>query len=372
MAAAIAMKRNGRPGWQQLLLAFLLTVCSALANSHDSGYASLALDLTAPDYPLLSVELDVTDLELAVGLDSDGDGVVIWQEYIGRRRAIEQYLVKVVHFRSASGSCTLIPEHRVSGVRPTVIPSVVSVFSLKCGEDTHQSLTVSNQLLTNIDSRAKTLLTITAAGFHKSMLLGTGETTITINSPQRMEAAAAFITEGIKHIVGGVDHLVFLLVLLLPAANRGAIRQRVVAIAGVITAFTLAHSITLALSVFGYLGLPSRTAELVIAGSVVMAGVINCANPQHRISWLMAYSFGLIHGFGFAGALGELVGTGSISWLHLAAFNLGVELGQLAIMLLSLPLLVWLGSKIDYSRYVVQSLSLLVVVTGCFWVIERW
>lgn len=359
--------------WQsRLWLALLLIAYTALANSHDAGYGLLALDFTGEDNPQLSVELDVPELELAVGMDTDGDGAVSWREYLSRRTAIEQYIVSAVSFRSATRRCSLTPQRSASGIRPTAIPSVSSVFTLNCAEDARQAITVNNQLLTTIDRRAKTLFTVTTASSQTSMLLGAGETTISIQSSGVMVAVAGFIAQGLEHIVGGLDHLAFLLVLLLPAANRGSVRERVVATAGIITAFTLAHSITLGLSVFGYLGLPAKTAELVIAGSVVMAGVINSVKPRHQISWLMAYSFGLIHGFGFAGALVDLAGSGNISWLHLAAFNVGVELGQLAIMLLTLPLLVWLGSKLDYSRVVVPTLSLVIALTGCFWMIQRW
>ena len=140
---------------------------------------------------------------------------------------------------------------------------------------------------------------------------------------------------------------------------------------GIITAFTVAHSVTLALSSWGFLGLPARTAEVVIAASVVLAAVMNCVSPKHQLSWFIAYSFGLIHGFGFAGALAELAGTGSLPWYHLLAFNLGVELGQIALMLIILPLLVLLGSRINYSRYVVRTLSTLVAVVGVLWMFER-
>lgn len=360
-----------RQWFQQLSLAVLLVVFSMAANSHESGFVTLQLQLGTADQTRFSVELDVLELELAVGLDADGDGSIVWQEYRQRRDAIEQYIVGSISLLSATEPCLLSADRNSSGIRQGRIASVLTAFTVSCAQPL-QSLTVQNRLLADIDSNAKAVLTISsAAGQQQTRLLETGETTVAVDQLSVWSSIVSFVVVGVEHIIGGLDHLAFLLLLLLPAAKQGGGKQRLLAMTGIITAFTVAHSVTLALSSWGYLGLPARIAEVVIAASVVLAAVMNCVSPKHQLSWFIAYSFGLIHGFGFAGALAELAGTGSLPWYNLLAFNLGVELGQIALMLITLPLLVLLGSRIDYSRYVVRTLSTLVAVVGGVWMLER-
>jgi hydrogenase/urease accessory protein HupE len=187
-------------------------------------------------------------------------------------------------------------------------------------------------------------------------------------SPQR-ESFGSFVLLGIEHIVLGFDHLLFLAGLLVLG------RQWKYLIA-VITAFTIAHSITLVLSALGLIYLQGSLVEACIAASIVYVAIENLwliyKNQQPKWRWLLAFLFGLLHGFGFAGALRE---TGIISGenllIPLVGFNIGVELGQLAITALLLPpFLVILKNQL-MRRWLPSSISCVVGIFGLYWLVDR-
>lgn len=192
-----------------------------------------------------------------------------------------------------------------------------------------------------------------------------------------------FVRLGIEHILTGYDHVCFLIGLLLvgvigrprgrawqtqPVA--GALRYTV----GIVTAFTVAHSITLAAAALGLVELPGRLVESVIAASIVYVAIENLINPEARYRWALTFGFGLIHGLGFASVLGNLLPPDE-AIVPLLSFNLGVELGQLGIVIVLVPVLHLLSSRVlgasDYRRYAVTAGSGAIAVLGTIWLIER-
>ena len=170
-----------------------------------------------------------------------------------------------------------------------------------------------------------------------------------LGEQKRWATIGLFTKEGAKHIWEGLDHLLFLLTLLLPGlmlvkpADISSASDKTAAwkfALKVITAFTVAHSITLACSVFGWISLPDRFIESVIALSIMVSAALNLQNRFFFSHWKLAFVFGLIHGMGFANGLKEL-GLSSMYFLEtLFAFNLGVELGQLsAVVLVAVPVI---------------------------------
>jgi len=175
-----------------------------------------------------------------------------------------------------------------------------------------------------------------------------------------------FLILGVEHILTGYDHVVFLLALLL---TGGAFWNT----AKIITSFTLAHSITLALAALDIVRIPSSVVEPLIAISIVYVGVENLLRSDLRWRWLLTFAFGLVHGFGFASVLRELgVGAAGVGVaVPLVSFNLGVELGQVGIMLLVLPLIWKLRSQPFFVLRCVPACSLLVTVVGGYWLLQR-
>lgn len=178
----------------------------------------------------------------------------------------------------------------------------------------------------------------------------------------------AFLKLGVEHIWTGYDHLLFLFALLVVCRTFRSI-------VAIITCFTLAHSLTLALATFELVALPGRVIEPLIAASIVFVGLENLwrRGEEPRGRWALTFAFGLIHGFGFAGVLRELGlgAAGSGVALPLFTFNLGVELGQIAIAAVVLPLVWRLRRHEAFVRRGVPALSALVAAAGLYWLVER-
>ena len=204
-----------------------------------------------------------------------------------------------------------------------------------------------------------------------------------LGETKRWSTIGLFTKEGAKHIWEGTDHLLFLLTLLLPGlmltirqpdpngvlpANTRAAEKFALK---VVTAFTLSHSITLAFSVFGWVSLPDKLIESLIALSIVISALLNLQTRFHISHWKLAFVFGLIHGMGFANGLKEL-GLSSMYFLEtLFAFNLGVELGQLsAVIVVSVPVLL-LARKAESKQLVLQYGSIGVLLTSIVWLAQR-
>jgi HupE / UreJ protein len=139
----------------------------------------------------------------------------------------------------------------------------------------------------------------------------------------------------------------------------------------VVTAFTLAHSITLSLAALGLISLPSRLVESAIAASVIVAALSNLRGAVEGRRWIMAFIFGLIHGFGFASVLADLGLPQGALVLALVGFNVGVELGQLAIVLVFLPVAFWLRSTRFYQVGVLRVGSIIVALLAAWWLVQR-
>jgi hydrogenase/urease accessory protein HupE len=177
----------------------------------------------------------------------------------------------------------------------------------------------------------------------------------------------AFLGLGVEHILTGYDHLLFLFALLVVCRNLRSILT-------VISCFTVAHSITLALAVLEIVRLPGRIVEPLIAASIAYVGVENLVQGESpRWRWLITLSFGLIHGLGLADALQEFgIGSpGSGIVLPLVGFNLGVEIGQLSVAAIILPTLWCLRKHPAIMHRLVPVCSMSIVIAGSYWMIER-
>jgi hydrogenase/urease accessory protein HupE len=217
----------------------------------------------------------------------------------------------------------------------------------------------------------RTLLTVRAAGgelLAERMLDGPNsdlEVDLTVGRPGAV-AAVQFFGLGITHILGGYDHLLFLAALLLGVRRLGDVVKTV-------TAFTVAHSLTLGLAVLDLVHLPAAVVEPMIAVSIVFVGLENLVREQMESRWKLTFAFGLVHGFGFAGALQELGvgGRGMDVVKALGSFNVGVETGQIAVALVLWPLVRRLSTWSVQRFHLAPACSVLVVAAGVYWLVER-
>ncbi len=196
----------------------------------------------------------------------------------------------------------------------------------------------------------------------------------TAPAPSAVEVSAlptfwGFLKLGVEHIWTGYDHLLFLFALLVVCRTFRSI-------VAIISCFTVAHSVTLGLATLHIVSMPARWVEPLIAASIIYVGLENLwrRGEEPRGRWALTFAFGLIHGFGFASVLRDLgvgnAGSEGIA-VPLFSFNLGVEVGQIAIAVAVLPLLWWLRKREGFVRKGVPALSAVVAAAGLYWLLER-
>jgi hypothetical protein len=179
-----------------------------------------------------------------------------------------------------------------------------------------------------------------------------------------------YLLLGIEHIFTGYDHLAFLFGLLLVSSARG-LRGGARDIFGIVTAFTIAHSLTLIAAGLSLVQLPSSFVEPAIAATIFYVALENLLIAAPRYRWLLTFGFGLLHGFGFASVLSEIGLPKSALVLSLVSFNIGVELGQLSVVAVAAPLLLYLVPNWGLSAKVRRDGSLLLLLFALFWFAER-
>jgi hypothetical protein len=366
------------PAFFAATIALLCTATTALAHDIAPSY----LTVTRPDSEaglLLRWELPLAELRWTVDLDADGDGTIAREEVAARRMAIGALAVESLEVTRGQAACTLTPSGLTASRHADADYAAVELRAA-CPDD--GPLRIDNRMFFGDHPTHQLLLDVTTeAGRFTSALSPLAMSWSQPRTASWLGTLGEFLRHGIWHIWIGYDHIAFLTLLLLPsvlrndsgrwqvASNpRAVIRELVL----IVTAFTLAHSVTLGLAATGTVSLPTRPIEIAIALSIVIAGLLNLAPRISRLRLPLAFAFGLVHGFGFANALAEL-GAGGVPLVPmLAGFNLGVEVGQLAIVAVVLPLLLWLRRLPLYPRRLMPAASLLTAIAGAIWVMERW
>ena len=363
------------------LLAIVLLALAGSAHAHKPSDSYLSVTVTGGQ---VSGRWDIAlrDLDFAIGLDADGDGRITWGELRARHADVAAYASARLGVQADGRACTLkvgeqLVDDHTDGAY-TVLP-----LALACPVTTPRTLTLGYRLFADLDPQHRGLLKLTINGATRTAILGPQAPT------QSFELAAPasgwqqlldYSREGVWHIWIGYDHILFLLSLLLPAVGLWKSRRWTPVerfgtafydVLRIVTAFTLAHSITLSLAALGLVSLPSRWVESAIAASVVLAALNNVWPVFHGRRWMVAFAFGLIHGFGFASVLADLgLPQGALA-LALLGFNLGVEVGQLAIVAVFLPTAYLLRRSAFYRRVVLLGGSLVIAALALVWLAER-
>jgi len=328
-------------------------------------------------------DIALRDLDFALGLDGDRDGAITWGEVRSKHAAISSYALSRLTLGPANAPCVPVVGAQMIDNHSDGAYAVVR-FTATCATPPH-ALDVGYRLFAEIDPSHRGLLKLSAAGFTSTAILAADVTSrpLPLVTPSKFVQFAEYAKEGVLHIWAGFDHILFLLALLLPAvlvhsrvpgetwAAAPTFRAAFIDVFKIVTAFTLAHSITLSLAVLGVITLPSRVVESAIAASVLLAALNNVRPVVFGMRWAIAFLFGLVHGFGFASVLTDLGLPQDALVLALVAFNVGVELGQLAIVAVFLPVAYALRGSRFYQRFVMVGGSLVVAAVAVVWLLER-
>ena len=359
------------------LLALLAPLQSALAHKPSDSYLAISAKGAA-----ISGQWDIAlrDLEYAIGLDADGNGEITWGAVKAKHADIASYALARLAVRAGDSACPLratahlIDEHSDGAY-------AVLRFEGECAR-APDALDIRYGLLFDFDSQHKGLLRLESEAGTLSGIFAAdrSEQRFELHKRSALEQFLNFGHEGVWHIWKGFDHVLFLLSLLLPAVlvfrrqrweQVQDFRPAFWDVVRVVTSFTIAHSITLSLAALQIIWLPSRLVESTIAFSVLLAALNNIRPVVEGRRWMMAFAFGLIHGFGFASVLTDLGLPRDSLLLALVGFNLGVEAGQLVIVSVFLPLAFMLRSTPLYRRGLMHGGSLLIALVALIWMLER-
>lgn len=364
---------------RHVIFAILIVLFSQSAWAHKPSDSYMSLTVQEAQ---ISGQWDIAlrDLNDAIGLDTDDDGAITWGEVRTKHAEIASYAFSRLKLQSSEAICAIaIGDHFVD--HHTDGAYAVLQFIATCPTEI-QHLTIDYRLLFDLDAQHKGLLRLSHGDRTHTAIFSqqSPSQALTIDDTLLWQEVRQYLKEGIWHIWLGFDHVLFLLTLLLPAVlvrtEQGwqAIKDFSSAfceVLRIITAFTLAHSLTLSLATVGIVQLPSRLVESAIAISVVLAGIANLYPNVAQRRWLFAFLFGLIHGFGFASVLMGLRLPQNPLLVSLVSFNFGVEIGQLTIVTLFLPLVYALRQSSAYELIVVRMGSAAVIVVALLWLAER-
>ena len=363
-------------------LVAIVTASPVWAHKPSDSYLTLRAD-TASQAIAVRWDIALRDLDYVLQLDRDGNGELNWGEVRQREADITALATARLALSADGAPCVW------SSTAPLMLDKhsdgsyAVLALSAQCA-GLGETVKASYSLLFDVDPTHRGLVQWTVPGTDQVQALVFGNTSSEQMLPMKptgpWQTLRQYVQDGVWHIWIGYDHILFLLALLLPAvlvresgrwAPAPKLRGAAIETLKVVTAFTLAHSITLSLAALGIISLPSRWVESAIAASVIVAALNNLRAASETRRWVMAFVFGLIHGFGFASVLADLGLPQGALVLALVGFNVGVELGQLAIVAVFLPLAFALRATKFYQVGVLKLGSLVVAGLASWWLVQR-
>lgn len=350
----------------QRTILFLLVILSARA--HEPGLSSADFAATSRGIDLI-LTFAVGDMDSMFLLDNDGDGKVTQLEFSYGKSTLARF--------GAAAAVVTIDGRPLQGSEPSMRMDDLNniEFVIRYPDQLGSNFVYRCAVFDQLPKGHRQFGTLKDASgkIIAERLLDAQKDSLTFPAPPEGTAATpertflSFLLLGIEHILTGYDHLLFLFALLL-------VTRRFLSAVKIITCFTIAHSITLAAATFDWFTIPPRIVEPLIAATIIYVGIENIIlrrEPKGR--WVITFVFGLIHGFGFAGVLRDLgigSGAGGVA-VPLAAFNIGVELGQIAVAAIVLPFILRFSRNPAFVGRWVPACSVLVALLGGFWLIQR-
>ncbi len=354
-----------------LALGLALLAGAAPAHAHLGSTKYLFVARTAEGADVLA-DIDVVDVAYELGLAEGASPAAVGAQ---RGRAA-RWLERALHVRAEAGAChgrAETPTLRERDGRPFL--SVRLRFTCPPGS---ARLVLRDDAIFDDDPQHEAVVRLSTDDGATATVLRARSRELRVEPVERPlgDVIVTFVHEGALHLVTGFDHLLFLLSLLLVAgehAAREGTRRALRDVALVVTGFTLGHSLTLIAAALDLVVLPSRLVETAIAASIVAVAVWNLWRPEHRRGLpAVAIAFGLVHGFGFSSVLRELVLPRAGRVTALLAFNLGIELAQLAVVALVLgPLAFAARWPAFYRAWIVRGGSALIAIVATYWMVER-
>jgi hypothetical protein len=372
-------------GTAKRALSFLLSAIlfflarSASAHKPSDSYLSLKLDGARV---VGHWDIALRDLDNALSLDTDGDGNITWGELRAREGDISSFAFSHLGLTVAGAKCPITPgAFRVASHSDGTYAAID--FVAACTSEA-RAIDVDYELFFDVDPQHDGIVRLDDGAQIRSAIFTSKARTqhFERENRDRSHELGSAVKLGIFHIFSGIDHLLFLIALLIPAVLVRKPPDRIwqpvdkfkpalVDVLKIVTAFTLAHSITLTLSALEVLRLPSRFVESGIAASVILAAANNVFPVLEDDRWTAAFALGLLHGFGFSATLMDLGLPRENLVLTLFGFNLGVEIGQMCVVGAFLPLAFLARRTLFYRKGMLVGGSIVIAVVASIWLTER-
>jgi hydrogenase/urease accessory protein HupE len=363
---------SGRPRCRGLVaLALLVAICGGeAANAHQVNLSTARVELLPDRTVAVEVGLKGSDADRLAGTH-----IFDAQQDTADPLKVAASAAPIAAYVSAHTAVTASDGTPCAQRTASVLPDgdgVIVLTSFSC-RDVAGDLVYRSTVLIGNDKSARQIVLLGGGENAPQVLLDGAHTTVTISAPAPpiWSTMQRYLVTGIEHIFLGYDHIAFLVAIVLWA-------RRLLPVIKIVTAFTIAHSITLSLAALHIVVIPSSIVEPAIAASIMFVAVENFFSRNVDGRWRVTFAFGLIHGFGFAGALQELGLPANAVVPALAAFNIGVEIGQIAIVSIIVPALITLDwifaadrTKPMRAASVVYALSALITVLGGYWLVTR-
>jgi hypothetical protein len=356
------------------LALWLLAVCVATAHGHSGGVSYVELERTQDGWRS-SIDLPLPDAAVELDLDADGDGALRWSEVLSAQNRVTSRIAERMRLQSdAAHDCaarTVAPlelMRRASGTHLRIQLHYI------CGASAVPGLHVdAGAWFAEVPDHG--LLVHRGGSERQIAMLKADNATLALDDTGRMGGASTarqFLVLGVEHLLTGYDHLAFLALLLIGVLRSAGAEPGAVLLgtAGIVTAFTVAHSLTLALAALGIVQIPGPWVEAAIAASILATAATMALRRDWRPNWRVAFGVGLVHGLGFASLLGELL-DGRASVVPLAAFNLGLEIAQLGLVVATLPILTRLARWPAWEPRLAPTVAWLLAASGGVWLWER-
>lgn len=354
-----------------LLAAVLLT---GQGFAHQVGLSYISVTGEAGER-VATFKLPFRDLEVAAGIDQNFDAEITWGEARASLEKVTTYVLARTSIE-AGGPCTL-RRQSAEPIRHAGEGYLSLTFGVDC-PDPSALTQIASRVFLEIDPTSRIFVTTRAGEANRTFVLGAEDEPAPAAEARENTAAngraslVSYFTEGVSHLFGGPDHMLFLLVLIVPAIYAGG-GARGVALAALlpITGFTLGHALTLTSAASGLIRPPAQIVEVMIAVTILLAAIDNVRKFIPGPRSIVAFVFGLIHGFGFASALGALEVSGWQMAIALLGFNLGIEAGQAILALAVAPLLFLVREPARRFQIMPLGVSVLAGAMAVFWIAER-
>ena len=371
--------------FRPFLLALLLLLPLAV-SAHNLGNSYLFINQDNTGALVLRWDIALSDLEFVVGLDSNLDQQISWQEVKEKQAAITAYAYAHLSLKQNNQPCPLSTESlqivQHSDGYYVVINSKSDCVDSSKNTDSIGALTLNYSLMFAANAQHRgIILDQRAKDSSNTYIASIDQQQIQLKkTPNRFAQFVTFIGQGIWHILIGFDHILFVISLMLPVVlvykNQQwqavqTLKPALSSLLRIVTVFTLAHSITLTLATFDLVTLPSRWVESAIALSVIVMALNTIKPIFTHARWSIVFLFGLIHGFGFASVLNDLNLDQGALLLSLLGFNIGVEIGQFLILLLLFPVAYGLRKTRFYRQFVLMGGSVLIALVATVWLVQR-